>query len=212
MSKEIFIVGAGTYGEVMCELAEILGYSVKGFYDEDEKKQGLTIMKHSVLGKFSDLNDKEIANNSFIVAIGNNATRYKIMNRILNSGGDTPTLVHPTATICPSAEIGKGVYIQANAYIWTKVRIEDFCIISPNVVIAHHSNVGKACLVSTLTSVGASINIEDKVFVGMGCTIVTGMHTVGENSIIGAGAVVLKDVDKNSVYAGVPAKKIRDIN
>ncbi len=212
MSKDIFIVGAGTYGEAMCELAEILGYTIKGFYDEDEKKQALTIMEHSVLGKFSDLNDKEIANNSFIVAIGNNAARYRIMNRILSSGGDTPTLIHPTATISPSAEVGKGVYIQANAYIWTKVRIEDFCIISPNVVIAHHSNVGKACLISTLTGVGASINIEDKVFVGMGCTIVTGMHTVGENSIIGAGAVVLKDVDKNSVYAGVPAKKIRDIN
>lgn len=211
MSKDIFIVGAGTYGEAMCELAEILGYTIKGFYDEDEKKQALTIMEHSVLGKFSDLNDKEIANNSFIVAIGNNAARYRIMNRILSSGGDTPTLIHPTATISPSAEVGKGVYIQANAYIWTKVRIEDFCIISPNVVIAHHSNVGKACLISTLTGVGASINIEDKVFVGMGCTIVTGMHTVGENSIIGAGAVVLKDVDKNSVYAGVPAKKIRDI-
>jgi UDP-perosamine 4-acetyltransferase len=169
-------------------------------------------MEHPVLGKFSDLKDKEIDNNSYIVAIGNNSARYKIMNRIINSGGETPTLIHPTATISPSAEIGKGVYIQANAYVWTKVTIEDFCILSPNVVIAHHSNVGKACLVSTLTGVGASINIEDKVFIGMGCTIVTGMRTVGENSIIGAGAVVLKDVDKNSVYAGVPAKKIRDIN
>lgn len=46
----------------------------------------------------------------------------------------------------------------------------------------------------------------------MGCTLVTGMHRVGENSIIGAGAVVLKDVDKNSVCVGVPAKKIRDIS
>lgn len=212
MSKDIYIVGAGTYGEVMCELAEILGYSVKGFYDEDGKKHGLTIMEHTVLGKFSDLDEEEIIKNNYIVAIGNNEVRYKIMTRIINSGGNTPTLIHPTATISPSAEIGKGVYIQANTYIWTKVRIEDFCIISPNVVIAHHSNVGKACLVSTLTSVGASINIEDKVFIGMGCTIVTGMHTVGENSIIGAGAVVLKNIDKNSVYAGVPAKKIREIN
>lgn len=211
MSKNIYIVGAGTYGEAMCELAEVLGYSVVGFYDEDEKKLGLTIMNHMVLGKFSDLNDEEIAQNNYIVAIGNNAARFNIMMKINNCDGYTPTLIHPTATISPSAEIGNGVYIQANAYIWTKVKIRDFCIISPNVVIAHHSTVGKACLISTLTGVGASINIEDKVFVGMGCTIVTGMHSVGENSIIGAGAVVLKDVDMNSVYAGVPARKIRDI-
>lgn len=212
MDKGVYIIGAGTYGEAMCELADILDYSVIGFYDEDEKKLGLSIMDYPVLGKFSELNDKEISKNNYIVAIGNNVARFKIMTKINNSGGYTPTLIHPTATISPSAEIGNGVYIQAHAYIWTKVKINDFCIISPNVVVAHHSIIGKACLISTLAGVGASINIEDKVFVGMGCTIVTGMHIVGENSVIGAGAVVLKDVDKNSVYAGVPAKKIRDIS
>lgn len=211
MNREIYIVGAGTYGEAMCELAEILGYTIKGFYDEDEGKHRLSIMDYPVFGKFSDLDEKIISENKYIVAIGNNAIRYKIMTKINNLGGVTPTLIHPTAIISPSAVIGKGVYIQANAYIWTKVKIGDFSIISPNVVIAHHSTIGKACLVSTLTGVGASINIEDRVFIGMGCTIVTGMNVVGENSIIGAGAVVLKDTDRNSVYAGVPAKKIRDI-
>lgn len=211
MDKNVYIIGAGTYGEAMCELAEILGYEVKGFYDEDDEKQKEIVMGIRVIGKFSKLSENEIKDNSFIVAIGNNKIRHKIMEKINKFNGITPTLIHPRAIISESAIIGKGVYIQANAYIWTKVKISDFCIISPNTVIAHHSTIGKACLVSTLTGVGASINIEDKVFIGMGCTIVTGMHTVGENSIIGAGAVVLRDVDENSVYAGVPAKKIREI-
>jgi sugar O-acyltransferase (sialic acid O-acetyltransferase NeuD family) len=211
MQKDIYIVGAGTYGEAMCELAEILGYSVKGFYDEDDSKLNGFIMGVEVIGKFSELDKVEINGNSFIVAIGNNIARLNIMTRINELGGFTPTLIHPSAIISPSAEIGIGVYIQANAYIWTKVKIDDFCIISPGVVIAHHSTVGKACLVSTLSGIGASISIGEKVFIGMGCTIVTGVNNVGENSIIGAGAVVLNDTDKNSVYAGVPAKKIRDI-
>lgn len=212
MNRDIYIIGAGTYGEVMCELAEILGYTVRGFYDEDDRKQGSNVLGYPVLGKFSNIDNERILENNFIVAIGNNATRFKIMTIINNLGGYTPTLIHPSAIISPSAEIGKGVYIQANAYIWTKVKIDDFCIISPCVVIAHHSTIGKACLISTLTGVGASINIEDKVFIGMSCTIVTGMHLVGHNSIIGAGAVVLKDIENNSVYAGIPAKKIRDLN
>lgn len=210
--KEAYIVGAGTYGEVMYELATLLGYKILGFYDEDETKLNKKVMEVEVIGKFSKLSEGEIENKNFIVAIGNNFIRYDIMTKINELGGNTPTLIHPNATISPSAQIGKGVYIQANAYIWTKVKIDDYCIISPNVVIAHHSNIGKACLISTLTGVGASINIEDKVFVGMGCTIVTGMNVIGENSIIGAGSVVLKDLDKNSVYAGVPAKKIKEAN
>ena len=119
MNKDIYIVGAGTYGEVMCELAEILEYNIKGFYDEDDSKLGSSIMGYPVLGKFSDLTNEDILGNNYIVAIGNNAVRLKIMTNINNIGGNTPTLIHPTAAISPSAEIGKGVYIQANACIWT---------------------------------------------------------------------------------------------
>lgn len=56
---------------------------------------------------------------------------------------------------------------------------------------------------------GASITIEKEVFIGMGSTTVTGIYKIGQKSTIGAGALVLKDVDSNAVYAGVPAKKIR---
>lgn len=212
MKNEIYIIGAGTYGEAMCELADILGYVVKGFYDDDKQKINRGIMGVEVIGKTSELDYKRIAGKQFIVAIGDNNIRLEVMNNINSLGGETPTLIHPTAIISPSAKIGKGVYIQANAYIWTKVEINDFCIISPNVVIAHHSTIGKACLLSTLSAVGASINVNDKVFLGMGSTIVTGVDTVGQNTIIGAGAVVLKDVDENSVYAGVPAKKIKELS
>ncbi len=206
--KDIYILGAGTYGEAMFELATIDGYNVKAFYEKDGISIGTTVMGVEVLLETEDI---FVEGRKYIVAIGNNKLRNKIMTKINDLGGITPTIVHPSAIISPSAKIGKGVYIQANAYIWTKAIISDFCIISPGVVIAHHSNIGKACLISTLTGIGASINIEDNVFIGMGATIVTGMSLIGENSIIGAGAVVLKDVEKNSVYAGVPAKKIRDL-
>lgn len=211
MLNEIYIIGAGTYGEVMCELAEMLGYKVIGFYDEDENKLNTFVMSKKVMGKFSEISISEIESNNFIVAIGNNKIRHNIMTKINNSGGRTPTLIHPTAIISPSAEIGKGVYIQANACIWTKAKIGDFSIISPNVVIAHHATIGKACLISLLTGVGASSILEDRVFAGMGCTIVPSARRIGKDSVIGAGAVVLKDVEENSVYAGVPAKKLRDV-
>lgn len=210
-NKDIYIVGAGTYGEAMYELAKLLGYKVKGYYDEDDKKQNSIVMGVKVIGKFSELEDSKVKGRQFIVAIGNNKVRNKIMTKINDLAGITPTLIHPTAVISESAIIGKGVYIQGNTYIWTKVKISDFCIISPNVVICHHTKLGKGCLISNVSGVGASINVGENVFVGMGSTIVTGMKTIGDNSIIGAGAVVLKDCESNGVYAGVPAKKIREL-
>lgn len=205
----IYIIGAGTYGEAMYEMAEELGYEVVGYYDEDDEKQGKNIMGVKVLGKYSELPKEEISGKQYIVAIGNNKVRRKIMEGIHRHGGETPNMIHPTATINKSATLGKGIYIQANVYIWTKVAISDYCIISPNVVIAHHTKVGKACLISTLSGVGASIDIGDEVFVGMGATLVTGLSTIGRAAVIGAGAVVLKDVEEASVYAGVPAKRLK---
>lgn len=208
MRKKIYIIGAGTYGEVMFELAKTLGYEVVGFYDEDNKKHNEIIMGIKVLGKFSSLGEADIKDKSFVVAIGNNEVRQKIMEKINYLCGRTPTLIHPKATISPSAKIGKGVYIQANACIWTKVKIGDFTIISPNVVICHHTSIGKACLISNISGIGASMEIGDGTFVGMGATIATGVKTIVDDTTIGAGAVVIKDIYMGGVYLGVPARKI----
>jgi acetyltransferase-like isoleucine patch superfamily enzyme len=55
-----------------------------------------------------------------------------------------------------------------------------------------------------------SILIKRNAWIGAGATILPGV-TVGENSIVAAGAVVTRDVPNNTVYAGVPAKAIRTI-
>lgn len=55
-----------------------------------------------------------------------------------------------------------------------------------------------------------SVNIGNNVFIGMN-SIITKDVTIGDNVIIGAGSVVTKDCDDDSVYAGVPAKKIMTI-
>lgn len=54
------------------------------------------------------------------------------------------------------------------------------------------------------------IKISNNVFIGRGAVILKGV-TIGENVVIGAGSIVTKNCDSNSVYAGVPAKKIKTI-
>ncbi|MEK5079736.1 NeuD/PglB/VioB family sugar acetyltransferase [Solibacillus sp. FSL W7-1436] len=211
-NNDIYIIGAGTYGEVMYELAVCMKLNVIGFFDEDVAKHGKYLMGREILGSFSSLDSSTIKNKSFIVAVGNNKSRLSIMESIMENNGNIPTLIHPSANISPSTEIGKGVYIHANVTVWTKASIGDYSILSPNVVIAHHTKVGKACLISTLSSIGASIELGNNVFVGMGSTIMTGISNIGDNTIIGAGAVLVKNAEQDSVYAGVPARKIRKIN
>jgi len=211
MNRDIYLVGASPYGRAIHELAVCCGFNPVCFFDDDENKIDSVHFGTKVIGKFSDLKKSDIENKYFAVGIGNNDVRLRFMKKILNNGGFTPNLIHPNAIISPSAILGKGLIIHAGAYIWTEVRISDFCIISPNVVISHHTTIGKACLVSFCSGIGALINIGDLVLIGSGSTVITGVAVIGENSIIGAGSVVIKDTEPNSVYAGVPAKKIRDL-
>ena len=80
------------------------------------------------------------------------------------------------------------------------------CIIRPNVVIGRKDVEGKK----------ESIKEKKSKFPILGSNIVIGSNVnilgpikVGSNSIIGAGSVVINDVEPNSIYAGVPAKKIK---
>ncbi len=54
-----------------------------------------------------------------------------------------------------------------------------------------------------------SINIGDDVWIGANCIILKGV-TIGEGSVIGAGSIVLNDVEPYSIVAGNPARKVKD--
>jgi serine O-acetyltransferase len=111
--------------------------------------------------------------------------------------------------ICPSAKIGKEIkiYHAFGIVIGQKVRIGD------RVTILQQVTVGASHLLDTFTENDVP-TIENDVVLGAGSKILGGI-TVGKNSIIGANAVVLKDIPANSIAVGVPAKikpaKNRDI-
>lgn len=208
IKESIYIIGAGTYGEVMQELADECGYVVEAFFDDNYDRHGEFLNGIIIEKAFVNLEKDFVSGKKFIVAIGNNKVRQEMMDRIISLDGLLPSIIHPSAIISQSAQIGEGSYIQANVVVWSYTTIGKYNIISPNVVVAHHTTTGEACLISTLSGVGASIIIEDRVFIGMGSTIVTGVKTIKADSLVGAGAVVIRDIDITGVYAGVPAKKI----
>ena len=115
-----------------------------------------------------------------------------------------------------TTDFGKNIHLGKNVFINSGCRFQDQggiyigdnVLIGHNVVLAtlnHEENPKKR---SNLCP--APIKIGDDVWIGSNVTILPGV-TVGEGSIIAAGAVVRKDVDSNVVVAGVPAHYIRDV-
>lgn len=112
---------------------------------------------------------------------------------------------------------GKNVRIAENVFINTSCTMLDLCgeiVIEEQVMIAPDVKLlteGHPVEVSERQSlVGKGIHIKRNAWVGAGATILPGV-TIGENSVVAAGAVVSHDVPDNVVVAGVPAKVIREL-
>ncbi len=105
----------------------------------------------------------------------------------------------PNDDFSPSVIIGKNVSIGPNVTFLPNSRPNNSEILQNNDYVKNN-----------LIRTKATIHIEDDVWIGAGSIIMPGV-TVKRGSIIGSGAVVLRDTEEFCIYAGVPARKIRDI-
>lgn len=114
------------------------------------------------------------------------------------------TLIHPTAHISPMATIGQGAFVGAGSIIGPGADIGNNVFINRGVTIGHdtkihaYSRIQPGCNIGGLTQIGKSVSI------GIGATIIDRVH-IGDNTVVGAGSIVLKDLQANVMVAGVPA-------
>lgn len=209
MDKAI-IIGAGTYGQVYAEyLYDSHKYKIIGFLDDDEAKHQLLFHGIPVIGSVSKLQDFDNKPGiAVFVPIGENSTRIRILNFARKLLFKTPGFIHSTAQIHKTVIIGASVYILPGTQIMPHTIIEDNVMISMGVNIAHHTKLGNGCFLSQGVNVGASIEIGEKAFLGIASTIMTGIKTVGRNTTVGAGAVIIRDVPERAVVVGNPGKII----
>lgn len=136
----------------------------------------------------------------------------EIMEKITGRKIDNSfTLFPPFNTDCgKNLKIGKKVFFNSGVKIQDQggVTIDDGVLIGHNVVIAtlNHS-LDPNCRGNMIP---APIHIGKNVWIGSNSTICQGV-TIGNGAVIAAGAVVVTDIPENSVYGGVPAKFIKNI-
>ncbi len=194
MNKKLIIYGASGHGKVAADIAKLRGYEDIIFYDDDPKKN--TFDSFEVIHLFPE------EEYDLFIAIGDNETREKISSRydkIIN-------LIHPSAVIADDVVLGKGIVVMANAVINPGAWIGDGTIINTCSSIDHDNSIGRYNHFSVGSHSAGTVVTGDRVFVGIGASIVNNV-SICDDVIIGAGGVVIKDIDEKGTYVGVPARK-----
>ena len=102
--------------------------------------------------------------------------------------------------------IGNNVTVKSGVYIWDGVRIEDNVFLGPNATLTNDPMPRSRKYPEKFSG----ITLKKGCSIGANATILPGI-TLGENAMVGAGAVVTRDVANNVIVVGNPARKIRDI-
>lgn len=209
---DIAIIGAGGFGREVQWLIERINnvnpiYKIIGYYDDRHFKE--SINGHPYLGSLDQLISRK-DNLSLVMGIGHPQTKKKIYDRISsNSCLDFPNLIDPSVHIDKlHLKIGKGCVICANSIVTVNVILADFVTINLSCTIGHDS------VISSYTSIMPSVNISGEVKLGSGVYIgtsatVINQLTIGEFTIVGAGAVVSKSLPARCTAVGIPAKPIK---
>jgi acetyltransferase EpsM len=199
MTKNIAILGAGGYCTVIINLINLNLYNIVGIYDD--KKE--FFLGHRILGKIDEL-DSNIEN--FVIGIGNDKVRKTIYNKFKNL--NWCTLIHPSCIIAQNVNIGKGSVICAGSVIQPYVDIGKQCIINTNCNIDHESVINDFSSICPGVTICGQVKIGKLCFIGANSTIINNIN-IEDNSIVGAGSVIIRNVAKNSKIVGNPGKPIR---
>lgn len=219
--KELVIVGAGSNAELAQYYFEESGqYRVSAFSVTEEYLFSSTF-KEKPLVNLNNVRDLYPPSRCQIfVAIGYkklNRERERLFNEVKSYGYQCPSYISPRATVLNGEHIGE------NCLILEDNTIQPFATIGDNVVmwsgnhLGHHSIVESSVFISSHVVVSGNCRIGERCFLGVNSTIRDGV-TVGRDSMIGAGSLILKDVDAYGVYSGVesvrskvPSTRLRGI-
>ena len=142
-----------------------------------------------------------------VIGVGDELIRSQIAAYTVQVGFELCTVVHPSAVICSDVQIGPGSVVFAGAVVQTGVSIGSNVVINTCASVDHDCWIGNGAQLGPRVVLGGRVKIGDLTFVGLGASVINHI-AIGRNCVIGAGAVVVRDVPDHSVAYGVPSRVV----
>lgn len=214
--KKIIILGTGgTAIDILDTIYDInltssdLELECIGFLDDNKENLSKAFLGVKLLGPLKSAKDfKDVYFINGIAVPDVFWTKKSVIAKTGLSPARFMNLIHPSASVSKSANIGPGSIIFQNVTIGNNSKVGNHVMVLSNSIISHN------CLVGDYTSITGGVCLSGGTTVGKSCYIGTnssikGGISIGDYSLIGMGSVVLSDIEEKSVYVGNPAKFLK---
>ena len=183
-------------------------WEFKGFLDDNTTLHGSRIHGFPVLGGMDWL----AANPDVlvVVAIGSPRAKRAVVERISRIDGVSfARLIHPLAWVGDDVEVGDGAIVCAGVRVTCDIHIGAHVILNLDCTVGHDSVIEDYSTLAPSANISGAVRLGQGVDVGTNATVIQGIP-IGSWSIVGAGAVVVRDIPSFVTAVGVPAVKVKD--
>lgn len=149
--KSILIIGAGGHGQVVAEIAEDCGYLKIDYLDDNSDL---------AIGKINEMDKFRSEYEEAFVGISNNEYRGQLLEKLLRFGYKVPLLIHPSAYVSKTANMGMGTVVEPGAIINAHSVIGEGTIIGSGAVVDHNAVIGQCSHINSGAIVKAGVRIE----------------------------------------------------
>ena len=214
MAASFLICGAGGHGKVVADLIRALGHDLLGYADIDSSKLGtgcgsgggvVLSVEEDLLAALQGGSPPHGAT-AIALGIGDNNARLALLSKLNEI--DSPPLIHPTASVSPSARLGRGCVVLSNAVINADAKLGDAVIVNSAAVVEHDCDIAAGAHIAPGAVLTGGVKVGLRTLVGAGAVIREGLD-LGNDVVVGAGAVVIRDVADNQTVVGNPGSELR---
>ncbi len=200
----VYVLGCGGHAKVVVQALLALEYRVAAIFDDNPAKceqEYCGIRIHGPINRVA-----EFPRLPAMIAVGDNAIRAAIAQRL---DLEWLTAVHPAAFVDPTASLAEGTVVMAGAVVQADAKIGRHVIINTLASVDHDCTLGDFVHVAPGVRLAGGVSVGAGSLLGLG-SIVLPERRVGSRVVVGAGAVVTRDVMEGATVVGVPACQIRE--
>ena len=203
-NEQVWLYGVSGHALVILDTLNDLGVTVLGCFDDAPNRSPDSSLKlhpgiKLAAGEFSRPPE------AMLISIGSSKVRKMLANQL---NGPFATVVHPSAIVSNTAEIGQGTVVFHSAVIQTRSKIGRHVIINTGASVDHENVIEDYVSVSPRATLCGNVHVGEGAFIGCGANIIQGIR-IGKWATIGAGAVVIQDVPDYALVVGNPGRIVR---